>query len=425
VAAEVIVPTITAETPMDSVSAIHEFFGSAEGKVRFQLPSPETQYGWQHASRFYKTAQILRDGPISELPSKPDASIAGVKFMNVKGETETVDSHLKNFPVDALIVVKGGSIVFEHYKTMRPIDKHIWFSSSKITGSTVLALLEQEGKVDVQKPVSFYLTELKGSVWDTVTVEETADMATGLNGTEHDEGTHDERTNPKQIWYQWAVSIGIFDNTINQHKTPYEVLATMKRVKPGHTAFEYNSIDTFVMNRIVERVTQRPLAQEFSDRVWRKIGAEHDAYVVVSDQGYSMQFGMISSTLRDFARFGMIFTPSWSKISKTKIIPDAVLKNIQTQGKPEIYYGHYLGDAMKRSFPEETNLTNRYQWDAVFPDGDIYKKGVGGQGLYISPARDVVVAYFCTGDGSNQEETMARAIAKSLSKKQKSDRSNK
>jgi hypothetical protein len=69
---------------------------------------------------------------------------------------------------------------------------------------------------------------------------------------------------------------------------------------------------------------------------------------------------------------------------------------------------------MKRCFPEETKLTNRYQWDAVFPDGDIYKKGVGGQRLYISPARDVVVAYFCTGDGENEEETMARAIAKHL-----------
>jgi len=399
---------------METVSSIHEFFSSAEGKVKWQMASPETQFGWQHASRFYKTEQILRDGPISELSSKPDASIANTQFKNANGETETVASHLKNFPVDALIVVKGGTIVFEHYKTMRPIDKHIWFSSSKITGSTVIALLEHEGKIDVKKPVSHYLTELKGSVWDTVTVEEDLDMATGLNGTEHDEGTEDERTNPKQIWYQWAVSVGLFANTINQQKTPYEVLATMKRVKPGHTAFEYNSIDTFVMNRVVERVTQRPMAQEFSDKIWRKIGAEHDAYVVVSDQGYSMHFGMVNSTLRDFARFGMSFTPSWSKISKAQIIPDAVLKNIQTQGKPEIYYSSYMGRVMKRNFPEETKLTNRYQWDAVFPDGDIFKKGVGGQGLYISPARDTVVAYFCTGTGVDQEETMARAIVKSL-----------
>jgi hypothetical protein len=44
----------------------------------------------------------------------------------------------------------------------------------------------------------------------------------------------------------------------------------------------------------------------------------------------------------------------------------------------------------------------------------MFKSGVGGQGVYISPATDTVVAWFCTSDGTNQEETMARAIVKSL-----------
>ena len=48
----------------------------------------------------------------------------------------------------------------------------------------------------------------------------------------------------------------------------------------------------------------------------------------------------------------------------------------------------------------------------VFPDGDIFKAGVGGQGLYISPARDAVVVYFSTG--KQQEEILARAITQSL-----------
>jgi putative component of toxin-antitoxin plasmid stabilization module len=58
-------------------------------------------------------------------------------------------------------------------------------------------------------------------------------------------------------------------------------------------------------------------------------------------------------------------------------------------------------------------MTNRYQWDAILSDGDMYKAGVGGQGLYVFPSRDTVIVWFCTGDGENQEETMARAIAKS------------
>ena len=47
-------------------------------------------------------------------------------------------------------------------------------------------------------------------------------------------------------------------------------------------------------------------------------------------------------------------------------------------------------------------------------DGDIFKAGVGGQGIYISPATDTVVAWFSTSDGNNQEEAMARAIVMTL-----------
>jgi len=108
-------PTLTADTPMAEVVEIHKIFNSSKGKVAFQLPSDATQFGWQHTSRFYKTEQILRDGPISELHVEADPSIPGVTFKNAKGETETVRYHLEHFPVDALIVVKGGKVAFEHY----------------------------------------------------------------------------------------------------------------------------------------------------------------------------------------------------------------------------------------------------------------------------------------------------------------------
>ena len=55
---------------------------------------------------------------------------------------------------------------------MRPDDKHIYFSVSKITGATMLAFLELEGKVDLNQPVSHYVEELKGSAWDSVRLVE-------------------------------------------------------------------------------------------------------------------------------------------------------------------------------------------------------------------------------------------------------------
>jgi len=49
----------------------------------------------------------------------------------------------------------------------------------------------------------------------------------------------------------------------------------------------------------------------------------------------------------------------------------------------------------------------------------MFKGGVGGQGLYVSPSRDVVVAYFTTGDGKGFDEAMAHAIDKSIDRSPK------
>lgn len=69
---------------------------------------------------------------------------------------------------------------------------------------------------------------------------------------------------------------------------------------------------------------------------------------------------------------------------------------------------------MQESFPDIKGLANRHQWDIVFPDGDFFKAGVGGQGMYISPSADTVVVWFSTG--KQMEEVMARAIVKTMGK---------
>ena len=128
--------------------------------------------------------------------------------------------------------------------------------------------------------------------------------------------------------------------------------------------------------------------------------------------GYGNGWGFVNSTLRDMGRFAMIFTPSWNKVSRERIIPAALIDTIQHGGKPEIYLGGFVGKELQSSFPDIKGLSNRYQWDIVFPDGDFYKGGVGGQGIYVSPSADAVVVWFSTG--KQQEEILARAIAKSL-----------
>lgn len=408
---------------LSKILDISEFFNDPANKVKIQFPSDKTAYAWVNMSKYYPTAQVMRKGEISPLPYDIDLSIGEVGYKNKDGDMVTVNEHFDTKPIDAMVVVKNGKIVYEHYKTMRPDDKHMWFSVSKVTGATMLAFLEYEGKVDVNKPVSYYLTELKGSVWDTVKVEEVLDMATGLNGTEHDEPNQNSRTDPDQIWYRWAATdaVGMVADVRKRNETWVDVLGAMKRKTPGHEKFEYNSINTFVINRIAERVADKPLSEQLSDRIWSKVGMEHDAYYLLSPSGNTLGFLGVNSTLRDLARYGMVYTPSSKYIANEQIIPDAIMKKIQDRTHVAMYDKGFVGKKDTQSFYDDAGkIANRYQWDAVLSDGDMFKGGVGGQGVYISPATDTVVAWFATSDGNNQEETMARAIVKYLSNNNKS-----
>ena len=68
---------------------------------------------------------------------------------------------------------------------------------------------------------------------------------------------------------------------------------------------------------------------------------------------------------------------------------------------------------MSTDDPSDQPRCNSRQWDAVYPDGDFYKGGARGQGLYVSPSRDVVVGWYSTTMESGWVN-YARAIAKTL-----------
>lgn len=402
---------LSSETPLTVIYEIQAFFKELRNQPYMQVAGDRADYAWQNMSRFRASSAVMRDGEISSLPERTDYEIGALAFEIPNGPATTVEEYFAKSTMDAMIVIRRGAIVHERYKTMRPFDKHNWFSSGKTIAATLIALLEEEGRVDVGQPVSSYLTELHGSAWDTVAVRDALDMATGLDSTEHEEPGDDARINPERRWFQWAVALGVFPDAQGRGEAPFDVLRRMQRTKPPRSAFEYNSINSWVLELIVERIAGMPLCEVFGERIWRKIGAQADGYMFVTPDGYPLAFAFTSSCLRDLARFGMIFTPSWSTVSSERIISDSILGRIQHGGDPAIYDRGFVGKEVLAAIPD-SRVSNSYQWDVVFEDGDFYKEGVGGQGLYISPARDLVLAWFSTG--KTAELTMGRAIATSI-----------
>jgi CubicO group peptidase (beta-lactamase class C family) len=255
--------------------------------------------------------------------------------------------------------------------------------------------LEEQGLVNVNKPIETYISELASSEWAGTPIIDILDMASGMEGLEADDP--EAYTNPESPYGLFEASLGYQPSTPNTMKSTYEYIATLKRQKESGKRDEYTSVNTFVLSWLVEKLLDKPYAEIVSETFWQKIGAETDAMIGVSPVGAPGSSGLVSSTLRDLARYGLLYTPSWNKISEEKVIPDSLIKRIQEEGRPALFnaglaketWGEYMG---------EDAIFGTRQFDFVTKDGDFAKTGYHGQTLYISPSKDLVVASFATGE---------------------------
>jgi CubicO group peptidase (beta-lactamase class C family) len=163
---------------------------------------------------------------------------------------------------------------------------------------------------------------------------------------------------------------------------------------PGYR-FRYSSAVTQMFVVIAERIENKTWAELFEERVWGNMTARLAMQHHLTPDGTSVAHGLLSTTAEDFARFGMLFTPSWDEASVRPVVSPEVLKRLQTAGSPEAFRRGAKYEGLKEDFGEAP-LMNSFQFDAVFEDGALWKHGNLGQGIYIDPARDFVGVYFST-----------------------------
>lgn len=370
---------------------------------------PLMRYVFLNMPEFWSHSVISRGGPVLELPLNLRTDVAEFKTTTDVGE-RSLANYVDNSTVNGAVVLHKGKIVFESYPRMRPEDKHLYMSVSKGHSATLIAILEDRELIDVSKGVEAYLPSLSGSGWDGVPILDVLDMASGIGCLEGEEGAY---SNPERCYYQYEASLGWLRATDRTMDSTFDYMATLESHRPPGEAFEYTSPNTFILGWLAEEITDVPYADLLSTEIWQKMGAESDGIIVAPRRGVPIASGGISSTLRDMARFGLMFTPT-GRQGLQPVISDAYLENIQKNGRPEIFRED--GDDDSGMIDGEPARHNSYQWDFVMEDGDFFKGGFGGQGLYISPSRELVVAFFGTFDenGNGHEMTrVARQLAKS------------
>jgi CubicO group peptidase (beta-lactamase class C family) len=362
-----------------------------------------SRWVYTHISEVFPAAVVRRGGAVVDLPQQLRPEIGGLKLKNDDGSEQTLDQYVNNGAVDGCIVLHAGNIVYEKYPTIQPADLHLIYSVSKAFVLTALAILEDEGKIDLQKPVENFLPELKGSTWAGIRLRDIADMRSGMEGNETG---NDAYRSPAHKQFQLEATLGWQPRTAPN--LPEAVrrgdllafLGTLKREhKPGET-WAYTSSNTAVIAEVISRVTGKSLAGTISELIWSRIGAEHDALLAENERGFPVAHAGMAATLRDLARFGLLFTKNPAP-GQRNVISEQMLKRTFTS---------------RGGADEHGTLPLIYQWDMLSDQGELAKGGWAGQLLYINRDKDVVVAYSGTNltDNPKLEALPCRIIAKTF-----------
>jgi CubicO group peptidase (beta-lactamase class C family) len=349
---------------------------------------PWNRWTFQNIRQILPTANIKHDkNHVSELKYNLQ-NIEDINFKDTNNQSVSVSQMLNDTYTDGFLVHIGGHIIHEsYYNEMRPDTVHIAQSVSKSVTATVAGILIGRGLLDPNENITNYLSELKETAWNGAKLQHVFDMTSGVKfGEEYDVRNSD--IGKMDVASGWKPIPEGSDPNEHWPECVWDQMLSLKEKEAEHgERFLYRSIETDVIAHAMERATGKKLAELISEELWQPMGAEEDANITVDSAGYGLSCGGISSTLRDFARFGILHLNN-GVLKGEQIIPKHWIDDIRS-GQ------HGLDNASLREMLPNGQYRNQF-WIEDKEKTTVMCIGVFGQLIYIAPEYDMVVVKFST-----------------------------
>lgn len=275
-----------------------------------------------------------------------------------------IDAYMKSQRSAAIVILHDGKIVYEKYGLdFGPQGKWTSFSVAKSLTSTMVGAAVKDGHIkSLDDKVTDYIAGLKGSAYDDVTVRQLLTMTSGVRWNE-------DYSDPKS-------DVALF----NEHKAPegedvtVSYMKTLPREAPAGSKWVYKTGETNLIGVLVSEATGRNLAEYLSEKVWKPYGMEQDATWLLGSTGHEISGCCIQAATRDYARFGQ-FILEGGVAGGEQVVPDGWLDMATTKQTGIGMDGRGYG----------------FQW-WTNDNGSFAAQGIFGQGIFIDPARKLVIA---------------------------------
>ncbi|MEM1397607.1 MAG: serine hydrolase domain-containing protein [Pseudomonadota bacterium] len=310
-----------------------------------------------------------------------------------------LDAMMEKQRIAGLVVLQGGKVRIERYGLdFGPGRKWTSHSVAKSFTSTMVGAAIKDGFIDsIDDPVSKYVDGLKGSAYDTVSVKQLMTMTSGVAWNED----YDDPGSDVALFFDTEAAPGESAVVTYMKKLP--------RAHPAGKVWNYSTGETNLIGVLISEAVGKPLADYLGEKVWRPYGMANDASWLLGTDGGELSGCCMQAATMDYARFGLLVLAD-GVVNGEKIVPEgwfeAATQKQVDYGAPGEGYG--------------------YQWWTV-DDGAFQARGIFGQGIFIDPALDLVIAVnsnWTTALGRDEgergsRETLYDAIREAVAAEQK------
>jgi CubicO group peptidase (beta-lactamase class C family) len=313
---------------------------------------------------------------------------------DVVAEAEAGDSN-------CLVVLRHGRIVAEGYwnDTDATTSQEV-FSATKSVTSTLVAIAQADGSLDIDDRASLYIPAWVGTPAEDVTIEDLLS---------NDSGRH------------WDLA-GDFAGLGQAHDRTAFSIELGQDAPPGHT-WVYNNAAIQSLEAVLETATGEDPATFAQRRLFQPLGMTRTHMTRDGAGNTNMYFGM-QSTCEDMARFGYLFLRN-GRWARHRIVPAAWVE-AATDGSSQdintaygyLWWTNQPGPVTNPISPitrEEAAATPPVQWVPSAPADMYWALGLGGQIVQVDRGSDTVVVRLGPGGGATYSPAAtARVVTEAL-----------
>ncbi len=384
---------------LDQLRLMEGFPPPADKQVtaqNFLMQFPNLRWAFHHMRELIPSRNIGRGGTLpAALPAGEDLreKIDNMTFTGPQGNTLTFGQYLQATYADATLIMKDGKLVYEAYHEGMPAENpHMLWSVTKSFGGLIATQLLEEGTLKADALITEYVPELEGSGWRGATIQQLLNMTADID---YSEVYADEQSDVMK----YALSAGMLPapEGYGGARNLYSYLPTIGADGEHGDRFIYRTVHTEVLGWVLRRATGKHVAELISERIWSKLGAEQDAYMLLDSTGTEWAGAGLNATLRDLGRFGEMMRLQ-GRYNGQQVVSGSVIASILEGADREAF------KASGRDYQPGYSYRNQW-WISHNRDGAFEALGVHGQMIHVNPAAGLVVVRLSSHPIATSAET--------------------